>query len=438
MQASSQPRAAEPFLKAILRSRLLTPDQVQTFVRSLAPADRASAESLAAAFVKAGQLSKFQARKLLQGTALGLVLGSFQVLAPIGKGGMGTVYLARDQRSNMLVALKVLSPKRSRDEPRLLARFRREMELCRCVSHSHVAWTYDVGVHKDVYYIAMEYIPGKSLYRVVAENGPMTVARAARLFSEIAAALEHTHNQGLVHRDLKPSNVIITPHDHAKLLDLGLALRLGESGEGAEKEIIGGQGYIVGSMDYIAPEQTEDSSKVDGRSDIYALGCSLYYVLTGKPPFFGGTALEKIQKHRSEEPPPVPPLNPSVPPAFIGILRKMMSKRPEKRYQTAEEVREELLPWAAGETPLPLDRPEDSDFREAVAVIESQDEASAEVLPVEEDDDSGPAAPRDAKSSHSANVKAIRQTGGSRGGPKTAEQTGLPPQRFGGLLALRL
>src|SRR5262249_29933104 len=144
--------------------------------------------------------------KLLQGTAMGLVLGPFHVLSPIGRGGMGTVYLARDSRSDQLLALKVLPPKRAREEPRILARFRREMEMCQRVAHPHLAWTYGVGFCQGVYYLAMEYIPGKSLFRIVADQGPLKVPRAARLFAEVASALEHTHQQGLIHRDLKPSN----------------------------------------------------------------------------------------------------------------------------------------------------------------------------------------------------------------------------------------
>jgi serine/threonine protein kinase len=325
-----------------------------------------------------------------------LVLGPFQVLAPIGKGGMGTVYLARDSRNGQLAALKVLSPRRAREEPRLLARFRREMELSQTVAHPHVAWTYEVGVHKSVYFIAMEYIPGRSLYRVVADEGPLAVPRAARLFAELATGLEHTHRQGLIHRDVKPSNVIVTPHDHVKLLDLGLALRVGEAGQGVEKEVVGGQGYIVGSMDYIAPEQTANASRVDVRADIYGLGCSLYYVLTGQPPFPGGTAFEKIQKHRNDEPPYLSDLNPTVPVGFASLVRKMMAKRPDKRYTTAAQVRDELLPWSKGEIVLPLDRPDDQEYRAAVEVLNLQEEASAEVIAVDEEEEVGDSTPKDA------------------------------------------
>jgi serine/threonine protein kinase len=375
--------AVDDFLKTVLRSGLLDRAQLQQSLRTVPRAQRDDPQALANHLVKAGKLSRFQAGKLLKGTALGLVLGPFQVLAPLGKGGMGTVYLARDNRSGQLLALKVLPPRKAREEERLLARFRREMEMCQRVAHPHIAWTFEVGVCQGVYYIAMEYIPGKSLYRVVGEQGPLPVPRAARLFAEVASALDHAHHQGLIHRDLKPSNIIITPRDHAKLLDLGLAICRGESC--ADRAIVGGQGYVLGTMDYIAPEQADDPSKADARCDVYALGCTLYYALTGRPPYPGGTALEKIHRHHTEEPAPVPQLNPAVPPAFIGLLRKMMARNPAQRFPSAAAVREELVIWAAGEPVLPMDKPEDAGYQEAVASVEaaepSSDAMEAEVIP---------------------------------------------------------
>jgi serine/threonine protein kinase len=220
----------------------------------------------------------------------------------------------------------------------------------------------------------MEYIPGQSLYRVVADGGPLPVPRAARLGAEVASALDHAHHQGLIHRDLKPSNIIITPHDHAKVLDLGLALVQGESG--ADREVIGGVGYVLGTMDYIAPEQAADSSKVDPRTDIYALGCTLYYAVTGRPPFPGGTATEKIHRHRTEEPTPVSQLNPAVPTEFQALLSRMMAKDPAQRIATAAAVQEELLVWAKDDAAQPLDQPDDMDYQQAVARIEAEQPAT--------------------------------------------------------------
>ena len=378
--------AVDDFLKTVIRSGLLDPEQLRAALRGVPEGRRDDPKTLASHLVKTGKLSRFQAGKLLKGAAGGLVLGPFQILAPIGKGGMGTVYLARDQRSEQLLALKVLPPKRARAEERLLARFRREMELCQRVAHPHLAWTYEVGVCLGVYYIAMEYIPGKTLFRLVADGGPLAVPRAARLFREVAGALEHAHGQGLIHRDLKPSNLMVTPHDHAKVLDLGLALVQGETN--AEREVIGGEGYAVGTMDYIAPEQAANAVKADPRSDVYALGSTLYYALTGRPPFPGGTPREKIQRHRTGEPEPVGRLNPSVPPDFAALLGKMMAKDRRQRLPSMAAVQDELAEWVAGDAVEPLDQPDDETYLEAVAALEATEPApeltSEVLLPVAE------------------------------------------------------
>src|SRR5262249_39289467 len=213
-------------------------------------------QALADHLVQTGKLTRFQAGKLLRGFWQGLVLGPFQLLAPVGKGGMGTVFLVRDKRSDQLVALKILPPRVAREEERMLARFRREMSLSQRIAHPHLCWTYEVGECRGVHYLAMEYIPGRTLSRLVSEDGPLPLQRAARLMAEVALALEHAHEEGIIHRDLKPSNIMITPRDHAKVLDLGLALEHGERGEAT---VVGGQGYIVGTMDYISPEQTYDA-----------------------------------------------------------------------------------------------------------------------------------------------------------------------------------
>ncbi len=372
MQKPSAPGVATPsvdaFLRLVLRSGLLDRAQLQGALRNLPLEGRDRTDAVAEHLVRAGKLSRFQARKLLRGTCLGLVLGPFQVLAPIGRGGMGTVYLARDQRSGQLLALKVLPPKRAKDEERLLARFRREMEMSQRVAHPHLAWTCEVGLCHGVHYIAMEYIPGKSLHRLVSEEGPLAVPRAARLFAEVAAALEHTHTQGLVHRDVKPSNIIVTPHGHAKVLDLGLALVLGE--KGADRSVVGGQGYVVGTMDYIAPEQIDDPLKVDGRSDVYGLGATLYFALTGQPPFPGGTNREKMQRHREEQPRPLGEVNPNVPREFAAVVARMMAKAPSRRFPSAAAAADELRRWQEEEA-LPLDRPGDRAYEIAVAEIEA-------------------------------------------------------------------
>lgn len=338
-----QPTAIGAFLRTVLQSGLISPAQLHAALKTAPQGWRKYPRTCAKHLVTLGKLTRFQAGKLLQGAYVGLLLGHYEILSQIGKGGMGSVYLARDKRNGSLLAVKVLPPKRAQSSERLLARFRREMIICQRVAHPHLTRTYSVGVHSGVYYIAMEHIPGKNLHKLVRERGPLAVARAARLFAEVAEGLDHAHAQGLIHRDLKPSNIIVTPADHAKVLDLGLALIQGEAPE--DRTIVGGQGYVVGTLDYLAPEQAEDAVKVDHRADIYSLGCSLYFSLTGKPPFPGGNALQKILRHRCDPPTPIERLSPHVPPEFIKLVNCMMEKDKTKRFQSASEVRRALIKW---------------------------------------------------------------------------------------------
>ncbi|MFQ3652355.1 MAG: serine/threonine-protein kinase, partial [Gemmataceae bacterium] len=288
---------------------------------------------------------RFQATKLLKGVSNGLILGPFRILAPLGKGGMGTVFLVRDERNGQLAALKTLPPRYAR-ETRMLARFRREMEICVRLDHRNIARAYEVGEYRGVHFIAMEYIPGQTLSKLVQAEGGLDMARAARLFAELAEGLHHAHEQGVIHRDLKPSNILITPRDVAKLVDLGLALMHGETVNDAT--VTGGKGYIVGTMDYIAPEQTYDAANVGPRSDLYSLGCSLYYALTGRPPFPGGTSKEKVMHHRNSVPTPLAELRPGLPKGFVSLVQRLMCKDPQGRPSNAAEAAQELRLWAKG------------------------------------------------------------------------------------------
>lgn len=341
--------SVEQFLQALARSGLLSAAVARDVVESAPEDARDSGKRLAEHFVRLGKLSHFQARKLIDGTWAGLALGPYHVIMPIGRGGMGTVYLARDTQTPRLLALKILPPKKARQSDRLIARFRREMELSQRVTHANLTETYDVGQSLGVNFIAMEYIAGVSLFRLVQTGGPLTVRRAAKIFAQAAAGLEAAHQVGLIHRDLKPSNLMVTPRDQVKVLDLGLAMTSDEVKD--DIEVIGGKGYVVGSMDYIAPEQTENSAAADQRSDLYGLGCTLYYALTGQPPFPGGDSKSKIKRHRREEPLDLRELNPLIAPEFAAIVHSLLAKKPSDRPQSAGELRSLLLPFADPEPP---------------------------------------------------------------------------------------
>jgi serine/threonine protein kinase len=363
------PPSADDFLKTVLRSGLLTKPDLQTALATVPVAELGDAQALADHLVQLGKLTPFQAAKLLLGAAIGLTLGPYHVLTPIGKGGMGMVYLGLDTRTQQHVAVKVLSPQRKKEGDRHLQRFFREIEIAKNLLHPNLVLAQDVGHEQDVHYLVMEYIPGQTLYRLVTTQGPISVPRAARLFSEVATALEYAHGQGLIHRDLKPANIMVTPNDHAKVLDLGLAIYQGEALD--DVAVLGGKGHVVGSFDYIAPEQTRDAARVDARADIYSLGCSLYFALTGRPPFPAGGAKEKIQAHRHAPLEPVNQVNPSIPAEFATLVHLMTAKNPEQRPASMGQVRATLSRWAEAEAVKPMDQESDATFQAAIAALQT-------------------------------------------------------------------
>ena len=340
----------DSFLATLRRSRLLDAGDLDRSVGRVRPA---SARAFADALVRAADLTYYQADKLLRGRWQGLVLGPYSVLAPLGRGGMGTVvYLARDRRlteslgDSVLLALKLLPDRKAVEDPKVLARFRREMELGRRVDHPNVVRTFAAGDLDDVHYLALEFVPGRTLRQVVGENGPLSVGDAARIFADVAAGLEHVHERGLVHRDVKPANVMVRPDGRAVVLDLGLAFAPGEPLP-ADPAIAGGKGYVVGTMDYLAPEQARHATEVGPAADLYGLGCTLYYALTGAQPFPAPEIKQKVRRHRLD---PVPVV-PGVPPAFAALVASLMAKTPAERPASAAHVRDMLLPWATAAKP---------------------------------------------------------------------------------------
>ena len=296
---------------------------------------------LARLLVQQGLLTTYQARKLLAGATRGFFLGGYRILRPLGEGGMGKVYLAVHEEDLSRVAIKVLPPKKIHEDANSLLRFRREMELSQRCKHPNVAQTLSVGNDGDVYFMVMEYIPGMSLFDMVKSEryGPLRVTDAARLFLKVVDGLDAAHRAGLVHRDIKPSNIMITPDGNAKILDLGLARALGE-----EKGITRAN-TVLGTLDYASPEQLSDASRADVRSDLYSIGCTLYFALAGSPPFEGGDVINKIFKQRMDDPEPLEKTARGVPSAFAAIVRKLMAKKPEERYQSCAELRNDLSRW---------------------------------------------------------------------------------------------
>lgn len=281
----------------------------------------------------------------------GDVLGTFTLEEAIGAGGMGAVFRAHDATLDREVALKLLPPDQV-DDPEVVQRFYQEGRSAAQLDHENIARVYSLGQHGPFHYIVFEYVEGETIRRRVDERGPMAIAESVDVTLQMAQALVHASLRGVVHRDVKPSNIIITPEGRAKLVDMGLARRFERQGE---RGGLTQTGMTLGTFDYISPEQARDPRDVDVRSDLYSLGCTLFHMLTGRPPFPGGTVLQKLLQHQEEAPPDVRELNPDVPPALAKVLDRLMAKDRDRRCQSPEQLVRDLLA-AAGKSGIPLPR----------------------------------------------------------------------------------
>ncbi|GIX05381.1 MAG: hypothetical protein KatS3mg114_1250 [Planctomycetaceae bacterium] len=264
-------------------------------------------------------------------------LGKYRIDRKLGAGGMGAVYLAYDTELRRPVALKVL-PHEKAQNPTLVKRFRAEAQAAAQLRHENIVAVYDHGEVEGYLYIAMEYVEGTDLHALVQKRGPLDVPRSIEYIKQAAAALQHAWEHKIVHRDIKPSNLLVRRDGVLKLTDLGLARSVDESLE----TNITRAGTTVGTVDYMSPEQARNSKAADIRSDIYSLGCTWYHLLTGRPPFAEGSMTNKLHAHATQPPPDPRRFNPAISDGLVAVLNRMMAKRPEDRYQTPEELLDEL------------------------------------------------------------------------------------------------
>ncbi len=285
-------------------------------------------------FEKQGLITKWHSDKLLAGKYKGFFLGKYKLLGHIGTGGMSSVYLAEHVRLQDRRAIKVLPKARVKDAS-YLARFQLEAKAIASLNHPNIVLAYDIDNDGDVHYIVMEYVDGLDLQLLVKRDGAIDPSTAADLIAQGARGLAHAHERGVIHRDVKPANLLIDSNGVVRLLDMGLAL---VSGGDEESLTVANNENVLGTADYLAPEQALNSHTVDHRADIYGLGCTLYFLLTGKPPFSDGTLAQRIAKHQTEMPTSIRQLRPDVPGELEGICVKMIQKEAAYRYQTATEV----------------------------------------------------------------------------------------------------
>jgi len=334
-QESERQATLDQFVENLLTSGLLSKDQLQTVLHDLPAGEQPqTADDLAKLLHRQGRLTRFQAQAVYRGQTRGLVLGNYVVLDKLGRGGMGQVFKAEHRLMERRVALKMLSDEALRS-PQAMKRFHREVQAAARLSHPNIVAAHDADEADGIHFLVMEYVAGRDLASLVRDQGPLPVTDAVDYILQAAAGLDYAHRQGVVHRDIKPANILLDEEGVVKILDMGLA-RVENTTD--EDKPLTHTGQVMGTVDFMSPEQTLDTRHVDGRTDIYSLGCTLYYLLAGRPPFGGESMTEKMLAHREEPIPSLRAANPDVSEALDEAFQKMLAKEPDRRQASMAEV----------------------------------------------------------------------------------------------------
>jgi serine/threonine-protein kinase len=344
----------DTFLSHLEQSGLLSEEEIQSVLPRLPATNRGRV--VARAFVQMGLITKFQAELLLVGRTNGFHLGQYRILDQLGHGGMGRVFKAVHQTMNRTVALKLLAPQLVKTaKARHL--FQQEVRAAGQLLHPNIVTAYDANHIGDRHYLVMEFVDGPNLDQLVRQKGPLPVGLACEIIRQGALGLQYAHDMGMVHRDIKPANLLLQRPGKqggpaVKILDFGLARLHGpDQGPGQDGAVaIGKDRTIMGTPDFLSPEQAQ-GLEVDIRSDLYSLGCTFYFLLSARVPFPKGTSLEKVNRHKTEEPAPVERDRSDIPPPVAEIVRRLMAKDPAARFQTPNDVAAALAPFAALEIP---------------------------------------------------------------------------------------
>ncbi len=336
------------FAEALRKSGLISEDRYQARMADLEASNvnLGDARQTARAFIDSGDITTWQAEKLLAGKHKGFFLGKYKLLKLLGRGGMSAVYLAEHSVMKRHCAIKVLPSSRVNDTS-YLGRFHLEAQAAASLDDPHIVRAYDVDHFSDgkadVHFLVMEYVEGRNLHEVVMQDGPLNPVDGAEYIRQAAKGLQHAHDEGLVHRDIKPGNLLLDQKGVVKILDMGLARFFNE---GDDKSLtIQHDERVLGTADFLAPEQAINSHNVDSRADIYSLGCTFYFLLTRHAPFEQGSLAQRLMAHQTQEPPAVTTYRSDIPESLTAILVKMMAKKADDRYQTADEVSTALKDW---------------------------------------------------------------------------------------------
>jgi serine/threonine protein kinase len=343
------PSTDSEYLDLVRRSGVLESEVLQEYTQKQRDPSAAVTDpkQRAADMIKAGLLTPFQAKQLLLGRSRLTLAGKYRLLECLGTGGMGAVYLCEHKHMHRRVALKVL-PYTQAANKGSLERFYREARAVARLHHPNIVAAHDVDNDGKNHFIVLEYVDGNSLEHIVKKQGPMDVTRACHYIAQAAVGLQHAHEAGLVHRDIKPPNLLVDRTGTVKILDLGLARFFHDSTDDLTNKY--DPNMVMGTIDYLAPEQAVDSHAVDIRADIYSLGLTFYFLLAGRGPFGPASTAQKLLWQQVKKPQPVREVRPEVPEGVAAVLEQMTAKEPGNRYQTPAEVVEALATWIA--TPI--------------------------------------------------------------------------------------
>lgn len=330
------PSGVEEFIERVVQSGLMSMRDVAEFHRTLGPDKRSDPELFAKELVRARKLTKFQASAIYQGKTQGLVFGDYFVLDKIGVGGMGKVFKARHRVTGDIVALKVMSSTAMKSA-KAIRRFQQETEVAKRLRHPSIVATYSSGELEGLHYLIMQFIDGDNLRSEVKSRGPLPINDVIDYTIQAAKGLEYAHSEGAVHRDIKPSNLLLDKSGAVMILDMGLA-RIEDPDDEDDAGRLTQQGQMLGTAEYMSPEQVEDPRLANAASDIYSLGCTMYYILTGAPPFRGTSVPETLIMHARDAIPKLRSRRPDATPELEAVYEKMMAKRPSNRFQSMTEV----------------------------------------------------------------------------------------------------
>jgi len=346
MSTVTPPTTTVEFLGLVRGSGIHPPAPLE---ERLAALDDLPPEPVRAAeiLVRKGILTRFQAQQLLAGRRRGFRLGPYVIQDLLGQGGMGAVYLAEHSTLRRRVALKVLRAQRGTDRLVSVERFLREARAAAALDHPNIVRIHDVVQQGDAHYLVLEYVEGKTLDTFLARGGAVSVSAAVGYIAQAAAGLQHAHEKGFVHRDIKPANLIVAADGTVKILDMGLARSMTSSADNLTEVL--DKDAVVGTVDYIAPEQALGGSRVDVRADIYSLGATFFALVTGGPPFRGNTS-QKLAQHQMKPAPDLAAQDRTFPPELAAVVSKMLAKKPDERYQTPADVIAALAPWLSDDS----------------------------------------------------------------------------------------